>query len=86
MIASVVATLDPDPALRLELPEKLATRPELEVGDWSPTSTRIPIIIDVQNRHQMEESTTWLRTQPGVLMVDVVFVHFEDKANLAPRT
>jgi len=81
MIASVVAILDPDAALRPELAEKLAARPELEVGHWSPASTRIPITIDVQNRHQMEDSTTWLRTQPGILMVDVVFVHFEDEVN-----
>jgi len=86
MIASVVATLDPDAALRSHLQTELAARPELEVGDWSPTMTRIPITIDVQNRHQMEDSTTWLRTQPGVLMVDVVFVYFEDEVNSKPRT
>ena len=81
MIASVVATLDSDASLRPDLPEKLAARPELEVGDWSPTSSRIPIIIDVQNRNQMEDSTSWLRTQPGILMVDVVYVHFEEETN-----
>lgn len=79
MIASVVATLEPDAALRSQLLQKLLARPELEVGDWSPANSRIPITIEAQNRHQMEDSTTWLRTQSGVLMVDVVFVHFEDE-------
>ena len=86
MIASVVATLNSNAALRSQLQIELAARQEFEVGDWSATATRIPMTIDVQNRHQMEDSTTWLRTQPGVLMVDVVFVHFEDEANSEPRT
>ena len=80
MIASVVATLEPDAALRSQLRAELLARPELVVGDWSPTNYRIPITIEVQNPHQMEDTTTWLRTRRGVLMVDVVFVHFEDEA------
>ena len=82
MIASVVATLESDSAQRSQLLEKMAARPELESGDFSPDATRIPITIDVKNRHKMEECTEWLRTQPGVLMVDVVFVHFEDGVQL----
>lgn len=79
MIASVVATLQPNALLRSQLQADLAARPELEVGDCSSESTRIPVTIDVENQHQMEDTTTWLRTQPGVLKVDVVFVHFENE-------
>jgi nitrate reductase NapAB chaperone NapD len=79
MIASVVATLEQDVALRLLLQAELAARPELEAGEWSLANNRLPITIEVQSRHQMEDSTTWLRNQPGVQMVDVVFVHFEDE-------
>lgn len=79
MIASVVATLDQDPAQRTQFLANVTNRAELEVGETNSDSSRIPMTIDVNNRHQMEDSTEWLRTQPGVLMVDVVFVHFEEE-------
>lgn len=78
MIASVVATLDQNATMRSQLLAEVAARPELDSGEIAPNATRIPITIDVQNRHKMEECTAWLRTQPGVVMVDVVFVHFEE--------
>lgn len=80
MIASVVATLEHNSARRIQLLEAAATRSEFEVGHCDTAVNRIPMTIEVEDRHEMEGCTRWLGSQPGVLSVDVVFVHFEEDA------
>ncbi len=78
MIASVVATLD-ECADRLPATIDAVTRTaQIEVGEFNGDSRRIPLTIDSASREDMEAVTRTLQDIPGILFVDVVFVHFEE--------
>lgn len=39
---------------------------------------RVPIVVDSPDRHADQQIWGWLNELPGVVFVDVVFVHFDD--------
>ena len=78
MIASVVATLTDDVQQSQSTLDDIVARPEIEIGEVNPTERRIPLTIDSPDRNDVESVTRWLQEQPGVVFVDVVFVHFEE--------
>ena len=83
MIAGVVATLSDDARHSNATIGAMKSSPNMEVGEFTETSRRIPITIDSADQDEMEAMTRWLQDRPGVLFVDVVFVHFEESEAVA---
>lgn len=79
MIASVVVTLEPDSRPVQEVLDEMALLPEVEVGDSTSHPRRVPLTIDSSDPDGLEIVTRRLEECPGVMFVDVVFVHFDDQ-------
>ena len=77
MIASVVVTLEDDAERLPSTLTAIALRNEIEVGEFQSSARRIPMLIEATSRSHMEDATDWLRSQEGIALVDVVYVHFE---------
>ena len=78
MIASVVVTLSDNATTLSNTLVDIKSAPQIEAGEFADESRRIPMTIDSSSRNDIEAVTRWLQDRPGVLFVDVVFVHFED--------
>jgi len=78
MISSVVATLNTDTELQGQTVQEIASYSGIKIGTPNADGRRIPVTIESHSRRGVENATEWLRTREGVLMVDVIFVHFED--------
>ncbi len=85
MIASVVARLKSDPAEAQAVIDAINQRPELEIGVLS-TEYSLPVVIEADDAAMLENSTEWLKSLDDVLMVDVVFVHFEEHEKNMPQS
>lgn len=79
MIASVVVTLDCNDRLQSQCLAKIGSRSDMEIGPTNADSNRLPVIIESSDRKAIADATEWLKTLAGVLLVDVVFVHFEEQ-------
>ncbi len=82
MIASLIVTLNNVTDLETDILHNVAAIPGVEIGDVQHTTRRVPITIDALNPKALEETTQRLQQCPGVAFVDVVFVHFEDDAEV----
>lgn len=85
MIASVVATLSDDAGRLEKTLGQFRSSPQIQVGDVTDASRRIPMTIDSPDRDDIEVVTRWIQGCSGVLFVDVVFVHFEDSQEVPPN-
>ena len=77
MIASLVVTFLHDADRSSEVIQEILAKPQIEIGEYSNTSRRIPMTIDSPTPADLEDITQWVRDLPGVEFVDVIFVHFE---------
>ena len=81
MISSVVLRLDSEAACARAVAE-LADHPQLELGQ--PVDDRhLPLAIQADDSQQLEQLHNWLRDRPGVVLVDVVCVFFDDASQPA---
>ncbi len=78
MIAGVVVTFSGGLGLRDRTLSQIAARPEFELGAYPSAARRVPLTIESGSRSGLETLTQWLRSQAGVVFVDVVLVYLED--------
>jgi nitrate reductase NapAB chaperone NapD len=85
MIASVVATLEPDGRPHQDVINEIAQIPNVEIGDATAHPRRVPITIDSPGPGALEQLTRRLEQCSDVMFVDVVFVHFENETGTHPE-
>jgi len=78
MIASVVVTLDKNTSNYRETLHQISLIPCVSIDRPAEFQVRVPVMIDSTGPYVLEEITRCLQSIPGVVFVDVVFVHFED--------
>jgi len=78
MIASVVVTFETTRGIPGEAIDEISRLPNVEVGELSRDTRRIPLTIDAPDPRSLEETTRKLQACQSVACVDIVFVHFED--------
>ena len=81
MIASLVVTFAEEVDSGSDIIKKISTFPGVEFGESHHNWRRVPITIDSPDPNTLEETTQRLQQVPGVVFVDVVFVHFESETN-----
>jgi len=84
-VSGLVVTLKPaqpsggDPADTpdLEAVRQIANHPNFQAGELQ--KSRLPIVLDTQDKETDKACWGWLNELPGVHHVDVAFIHFEDE-------
>jgi hypothetical protein len=74
MISSVIIKLDPAGSDPASIIETVSSQPEFETGELVGSHS-LPITIETETGDEMESKTRWLGQLPGVMFVDVVYVH-----------
>ena len=75
-ISGLVVTLSPEPSSCQAALDALHRHPMVEVGEGLPH--RRPIVVETGNTEETGRFWEWLQALPGVLFVDVAYVHLED--------
>jgi nitrate reductase NapAB chaperone NapD len=76
MIASVVALIDRQQIDSIRLNDAVESRAGFEVGE--ACGPKVPLTIEAVDGRELEAATEWLRSLPGVLHVDVIYVNFDE--------
>ena len=75
MTAGVVATLDRAvPGFNQSI-KAIESRPDVELGQ--AICSRLPMTIEAIDAQGLESVTNWLLNLNGIVLIDVVFVHYE---------
>ena len=77
MTSGLVVTLDPDPVARDSALAALGRNPAFTVGE--ATDHRLPVALEAEDAEASERWTEWVRGLPGVVGVEVVFVHWDEQ-------
>jgi len=77
-VSGLVITFSSDTADHGKVLEQLAGEPAIEVGE--ACGPKLPIVVDTDTREQDRTIWHWVRDLPGVAMVDVAFVAFDDES------
>lgn len=77
-VSGLVITFSSNTADHGEVLEQLADEPAIEVGDVC--GAKVAIVVDTDTREQDRKIWNWVRDLPGVAMVDVAFVGFDDES------
>jgi nitrate reductase NapAB chaperone NapD len=56
--------------------EALRGHPSIQVGEAS--DHRLPIVVETSDSDQTSMMWEWLNSLPGVTLIDLAFLHFED--------
>lgn len=80
-VSGLVITFSSDTADHSAVLEQLAREPTIELGD--ACGPKLPIVVDTDTREQDRTIWNWVRDLPGVAMVDVAFVGFEDESEVS---
>lgn len=80
-ISGLVITLAEDPPWRTAALAALRDHPAIEVGE--PTANRVPVVVDTADEEEDRRLWEWLHALPGVVLVVVAFIHFEQGPNPA---
>jgi nitrate reductase NapAB chaperone NapD len=75
-VSGLVITFSSDIAHHGETMEQLAGEPAIEIGD--AVGPKLAIVVDSDTRDHDREIWNWVRNLPGIAMVDVAFVGFEE--------
>ena len=71
MTSGLIVTLDPGGS-----PAVIEAVPAFTVGER--TEDRVPVALEAEDAEASERWTEWLRRLPGVVGVEVVFVHWDE--------
>jgi nitrate reductase NapAB chaperone NapD len=74
-ISGLVLTLAEDATRRQAALAALEQHPAIRVGQ--PAGHRLPIVVETADSQEDVQIWDWLHTLPGVVLVDVVMVHFD---------
>jgi nitrate reductase NapAB chaperone NapD len=77
MIGGLVVYLAQDDSLAQQATSAMREQPGLDLGEQ--TGRRLPAVVESMESQTVEETTDWIRNLPGVVHVDVVFVHLEEE-------
>ncbi len=75
-VSGLVITFSSDIADHGKIVEQLSVEPGIEIGD--AVGPKLAIVVDTDTRDRDREIWQWVRDLPGVAMVDVAFVGFEE--------
>ncbi|MEQ1904638.1 MAG: hypothetical protein ABL888_10660 [Pirellulaceae bacterium] len=78
MIASVVAQIDRQLTDSIRLGDAVESRVGIEVGE--ACGPKVPLTIEAIDGRELEVATEWLRSLPGVMYVDVIYVNFDEES------
>ena len=81
MISGLVVHLSLDANLAATAIEALRSDPAIQLGERF--GCRLPLILDTQGSEAAQLKTDLLLSIPGVVHVDVTFVHFEEQADVS---
>jgi nitrate reductase NapAB chaperone NapD len=57
--------------------EALLAHPSVQVGEGS--GHRLPIVVETSDSEQTSSMWEWLNSLPGVTLIDLAFLNFEDE-------
>ena len=75
-ISGLVVTLSPDPQVREAACAAMRAHPALELGEL--LRGRAPVVVESSDENEDRLVWEWLHALPGVEMVVVAFIHFDD--------
>ena len=74
-ISGLVITLDSDESAAQRVSDDIRARSSFELGERQ--SHRLPAVLETPDRAADKREWEWLNALPGVMHVDVVFIHFD---------
>ncbi|MEE9404984.1 MAG: hypothetical protein V3V20_08820 [Algisphaera sp.] len=74
--SGLVITLNPDAPEAHRTSAAIHDHPSFTCAD-SPSPIRLPAVLETPHRRADRIAWDWLNALPGVLQVDVVFIHFD---------
>jgi len=77
-ISGLVITLNSDPVAARQAAGAIAGRAGFNCGAMRGDH-HLPAVLDTADRDADKAARDWLHALPGVLHVDVVFIHFDDQ-------
>jgi hypothetical protein len=77
-ISGWVVTLSLDPGLAQAAIDALRRHQAIEMGEVA--GHRAPVVVETDDRDETSAVWEWLHSLPGVLFVDVAFLHFDEDA------
>lgn len=83
-ISGLAITLSGDPVAGREALEAMRTHEALMPGEL--IGSRLPVVVETPDSEQDREVWDWLHALPGVVHVDVVYVHFDEASGVPDRT
>ncbi len=75
MIASVIALINWQMTDSIRISKTVEGRVGFAVGE--ACGAKLPLTIEAIDGSELEAATDWLRSLPGVMHVDVIYVNFE---------
>lgn len=79
-VSGLVITFSSHAVDHQESVKLLSNEPTIEIGETN--GPKMAIVLDTETRDRDREIFQWIRDLPGVAMVDVAFVGFEQSASL----
>ena len=64
--------------------QQLRDHPQIQVG--TAAGDRLPIVIDTVDAEDSSRMWEWLHSLPGISVIDVAYLHFEDREDHCLRT
>lgn len=83
-VSGLVITFSSDIADHGRIVEQLAGEPAIDIGEAQ--GAKLAIVVDTDSRERDREIWHWVRDLPGVAMVDVAFVGFEEESGASIKS
>jgi hypothetical protein len=83
-VSGLVVSLCQEPQARAEAIEAIGREPRITMG--TQEGNRLAVVLDTDSSQQDQQIWQWLRSLPGVSLLEVAFVGFEEDRASADRT
>lgn len=83
-ISGLIVTLTDDLPQQEAALSAMRKHPALELGQ--PRYNQVPLVVESVDDEEDRLIWEWLYALPGVTMVVVAFIHFDDDGNIEPRS
>ena len=76
-VSGLIINFSPDVHLRQATLDALRSHPAIQVGE--ATDHRLPIVVETTDSDESALMWEWLHSLPGVSLIDLAYLHFEDR-------